>query len=260
MPLRNIGKVDVSMVVADPAQPRVEFSDEAIDRLAQSIRQKGQLGAIRVRWSEELGKWVIIAGERRWRAVRRAGLPTIDCYFHEQGLTKSEVLEQQLVENCLREDLRPVEEARAFAALMELNGWTGKQLAEKLSLPPSKVSRALALLKLPPDIQHQVEAGTISARTAYEISKLNDDTSRRHLARMATSGALTHEQAAKAARRRKNTGRQKPRGTKLTFFADGGWRVIVCANRNGTYDEVEQALQDALEEVRHRIANRAQLF
>jgi ParB family chromosome partitioning protein len=105
-----------------------------------------------VRWSEELAKWVIIAGERRWRAVRRAGLPTIDCYFLEDETTKPEVLEQQPIENCLRENLRPIEEACAFAALMELNSWTRKRLAENVSLPPAKVSRALALLKLPPDV------------------------------------------------------------------------------------------------------------
>ena len=114
------------MVIPDPEQPRVEFSEEAIERLAQSITRKGQLSAIRVRWSDEFSKWVIIAGERRWRATKRAGLPTIDCYFHENGISKSEVLEQQLIENCLREDLQPIEEAKAFSMLMDLNGWTGQ--------------------------------------------------------------------------------------------------------------------------------------
>jgi len=94
--------------VPDPEQPRLEFSEDAIERLAQSIHGKGQLSAIRVRWSEPIQKWVIIAGERRWRATKRAGLPTIDCYFHDGELAKSEALEQQLIENCLREDLKPV--------------------------------------------------------------------------------------------------------------------------------------------------------
>jgi ParB family chromosome partitioning protein len=225
------------------------------------MKEKGQLSAIRVRWSEELGKWLIIAGERRYLAAKEAGLARIDCYFlSEEELTRSEVLEQQLVENCLREDLRPIEEANAFCRLIKLNGWTGKHLAEKLSLPPAKVSRALSLLKLPADIQSKVEAGTISARAAYEISKLKGDAPRRRVAALAASGALTHKQVASAVRKRKGTGRQRPRGTQLTFFAEGGWKVVVISSGIGTYDEVEQALLDALEEVRHRIDNRVQIL
>ena len=73
-PLRNIGKVAACQVVPDPEQPRVEFDDDALNRLALSIREKGQLSPIRVRWSDELEQWVIISGERRWRATQRAGL------------------------------------------------------------------------------------------------------------------------------------------------------------------------------------------
>ena len=77
-PLRTFARVDLEMVAPDPAQPRSEFSEEAIQRLAQSIREKGQLHPIRVRWSDERNKWLIISGERRWRATKAAGLPTID--------------------------------------------------------------------------------------------------------------------------------------------------------------------------------------
>ena len=259
-PLRNVGRVDVNMVIPDPDQPRVEFSQEAIDRLAQSIREKGQLSAIRVRWSDALNKWVIVAGERRWRATKQAGLPTIDCYFHEDELSKSEVLEQQLIENCLREDLKPLEEAKAFSLLMDLNGWTGKQVAEALRVQPSKVTRALALLRLPGDIQDDVEAGHISPRSAYELSKLDDDDARRELARKAASGRLTHDQAAKAVRQRKGKRAAQPRSTKLTFQAENGWRITVSAGRRGTYHEIEQALSQALDEVRHRIANNVRMF
>src|SRR5690606_17908605 len=145
-------------------QPRLEFADEAIERLAASIRDKGQLSAIRVRWSDDHQKWIIIAGERRWRATQRAGLPTIDCYFHEEEISRSEVLEQQLIENLLREDLKPVEQAKAFAGLMDLNEWAAKRVAEALRVQPSTVSRALALLKLPEEIQQRVDAGDLSAR------------------------------------------------------------------------------------------------
>ena len=259
MPLRNVGQVDINMVIPDPDQPRQQFTDEAIERLAQSIQEKGQLSAIHVQWSSEVDKWVIIAGERRWRATKQAGLPTIDCYFHEDELSKSEILEQQLIENCLREDLQPIEEARAFATLMELNGWTGKQLAKVLHLPASRVSRALALLRLPDDIQDDVASGKIPARSAYELSKLQDADLQRELAKKAASGRLTHEQTARTVRQRQGK-KGKRAGTKLTFSAENGWKVVVSATRTGTYYDVEQAILTALEEVRLRIANNVQLF
>lgn len=259
-PVRNFGKVDIHQVIPDPDQPRVEFTPEAIERLAESIRDKGQLSPIRVRWAEELGKWIIIAGERRWRATKRAGLPTIECYFHDGELSRSDVLEQQLIENLLREDLKPIEEAKAFSALIEMNGWTGKQVSEALRIPESKVSRTLALLRLPEDIQHQVETGAIPARSAYEISRLPDDAARRQLAHKIAANRMTHEGAAAAVRQRRGKPKRKPRGTHLTFVADDGWKVVVSAARSGSYDEVEQALLSALEEVRHRIENGVTLF
>jgi len=259
-PLRNVGRVEIDKVIPDPDQPRAEFTEEALERLAQSIREKGQLSPIRVRWSDNSGKWVIISGERRWRATKRAGLPTIDCHFHEGELTRSEVLEQQLIENLLREDLQPVEEARAFSILMDINGWNGKQLAEALRIPASKVSRSLALLRLPEELQGRVARGEIPARSAYELSKVTDDHARTALADQAAAGSMTHDALARAARRRKGRPAPKPRNTRVALLAAGGWKVVVSAGRKGTYDEVELALLDALEEVRTRIRNNVQLF
>jgi ParB family chromosome partitioning protein len=202
---------------------------------------------------------VIIAGERRWRATKQAGLSTIDCYFNEDELTASDILEQQLIENCLREDLQPIEEAKAFAALIQLNGWTGKQLANVLHLPASRISRSLALLRLPGDIQDDVAPGKIPARSAYELSKLPDADSQRELAKKAASGRLTHQQTARIVRQRQGK-RGKRAGTKLTFSAENGWKVVVSTSRTGTYHDVEQAILAALEEVRLRIANNVQLF
>jgi ParB family chromosome partitioning protein len=259
-PLRNVGKVAIAHVVPDPGQPRVEFSDEALDRLARSISEKGQLSPIRVRWSDELEKWIIICGERRWRATQRAGLTEIDCYFNEGELTASDVLEQQLIENCLREDLQPIEEARAFASVMELNRWSGKDVAEALRVHPSRVSRALALLKLPDEIQERVKTGAISARSAYEISKLSNTEAQHRLADKAEAGELSHIDAARAVRQRQGKPKPTERRTKQTFVGDGGWKVTVTGPKKGTYDEIEQALTIALEEVRLRINSGCQLF
>jgi len=264
-PTGGFGRIAIDQVVPDPQQPRAEFSEEAIDRLAASIRDQGQLTPIRVRWSDGLKKWLIIAGERRWRATKHAGLATIECYFHEQELSRSQVLEQQLIENLLREDLKPVEEARAFIELMKINDWTGKQVAAALCIPASKVSRSRALLRLPDEVQRQVDAGQISARTGYELSRLPDDSERTALVNEAATGELTHTKAAQLARQRRQ-GKKRPQrgprgaGVRLTFHADDDWRVVVQASHGGTYHDVEQAILTALEEVRHRIANNVRLY
>jgi ParB family transcriptional regulator, chromosome partitioning protein len=259
-PVRNFGRVDVDLVTPDPDQPRVEFSEEAIERLAQSIRDKGQLTPIRVRWSAPLEKWVIISGERRWRATRQAGLSAIECYFHEGDLNRSEILEQQLIENLLREDLSPLEEAKAYRSLIEVNTWTGKQVAEALRVPASKVSRALALLELPADIQQSIESGQLAASTAYELTKLANDNIRRELADQAIAGKLVGAGASSEVRKRRGKPKFAPRGTRQVFLAEGGWKVTVTAKRKGSYDEIEHALQLALEEVETRIRNGVRLF
>lgn len=252
-PLRNVGRVDVNQVVPDPDQPRIEFTEEALDRLAESIRDKGQMAPIRVRWSADLSKWVIIAGERRWRATRRAGLETVDCVFVEGELTRGELLSQQLIENLLREDLRPVEEAKAFRELIALNDWTGKQLSDALRIPPSKVSRSLALLELPGDLQQQVELGEIPARSAYEIAKLGDDEKRRRLVEAVQDGRLTVEDTRKAVRSRKGTAAQQQRGTREKYNSPGGVIVTVSAGRGVSDTEIEAALVFALGAVRRRL-------
>jgi ParB family chromosome partitioning protein len=244
----------------DPSQPRQQFSEEAIDRLAKSIREKGQLSPIRVRWSDEHGKWVIVAGERRWRATMRAQLPTIECHFHEGELAPSEILEQQLIENCLRQNLQPIEEARAFEKLMNLNGWRQKELATALRLSETRVTRVLSLLKLAPDVQDQINSGKISVRAAYEMSRLPDPDAQRDLANRAAKGKLTCEQTASAVRQRRGKTKPRPRAARLTFAAENGWKVVVSANRKGCYEEIEHALSVAIEEVRHRIRNNVQLF
>ena len=261
-PLRTFERIDINRVEPDPNQPRSEFSEEALEQLAASIGEKGQFHPIRVRWDKPRSKWLIISGERRWRAAKKAGLSTIECFFHEGAVSDKDTLEQQLVENLLREDLKPIEEAKGFASLMELNGWNGKEVAKALNVPEWKVSRSLALLDLPDAAQAQVDAGTLPKRTAYEITKIKDSESQEALTAAASRGELSHKQAAAEVRKRKGKTSQKPksRGTKQTFFAEGGWKVIVSNRGKGTYEEMELALKQATDEVRHYITHGKQIL
>ena len=256
---RSFGRIEITRIQPDPAQPRSDFNDDALERLAASIRDKGQLAPIRVRWSEQHASWLIISGERRWRAAQLAGLTTVDCNFQEQALSPTEILEEQLIENLLREDLKPIEEAESYQRLMDVNKWNGKQLAEALKISPTRISRALSLLKLPHEMRTQLDAGELSARAGYELSKLPQQ----QLAEVSQSSATQSITAAKAARSvHQRQGKRLPesRGTKQTFFADDGWQVIVKSSRKGDYHQIEHALQTALEEVRLRIDNRVKLL
>ena len=228
--------------------------------LANSIRDNGQLHPICVRWNQESEKWLIVTGERRWQATKAAGLEKIDCIFIDDELNPSEILEQQLIENLLRQDLRPLEEARGYAALMELNNWNGKQVAESLHVSTSKVSRCLALLDLPHDVQQQIDSGELLRSSAYELTKLDNAEAQRTLADQAASGSLTKNQAAKAVKQRRGKSTSKSRGIRQTFQAENGLKITVSSNRSGTYHEIEEALIEALEEVRLRIENNIQLF
>lgn len=260
IPLRKFGQVDLDRIVPDPEQPRTVFDDEELDHLAKSIREKGQLHPIRVRWDEATEKWVIVTGERRWRATKAAGLQKIDCYFVDGQLKQSEVLEQQLVENLLRQDLKPMDEARGYASLMELNGWNGKQVAEALRVSTSKVSRALALLDLPEDIRQQIETGVVSRTAAYELTKLENEEVLRNLATQ--SEPLTKRQTAKAVRQRKGKPRtaRRPDTLSLKFQCSHGIEVVVRVPRGLTYAHVSEASDEFAEEVDLRLRSNIQLL
>lgn len=259
-PLRTFGSVEVNRIIADPQQPRTEFDDGEIERLAGSIRAHGQLHPIRVRWDNEIERWIIVTGERRWRATVAAGLPAIDCFFVDGEVTENELREQQLVENLLRSDLKPLEEAKAIQSLMELNNWNGKQVAEALRVTTSRVSRSLALLDLPAEIQQQVDAGTLPKSSAYEISKLDNSEQQAKLATQAASGELSHSQTVKQIKQRRGKKSAKPRsGIHQVFFSENDLKVTVTAPTKVNYHEVELALVQALEEVQHRIRNNIKL-
>jgi len=208
-----------------------------------------------------LDRWSANYLDRSQRATKAAGLPAIDCFFVDSEVTEAERREQQLVENLLRSDLKPLEEAKAYQSLMELNGWNGKQVAEALRVTTSRISRTLALLDLPPEVQRQVDAGTLPKTSAYEISKLDDSRQQTKLASQAAAGDLSHTKTVNQIRQRRGKKSAKQRTSiHQLFVAESGVKVTVTASSKVNYHEVELALSEALDEVRHRIRNNSQLF
>ncbi|HMB07103.1 MAG TPA: ParB/RepB/Spo0J family partition protein [Isosphaeraceae bacterium] len=200
---KNAIEVPVDKIQPDPDQPREEFEAEALERLAESLKAKGQLQPICVRWDEGRGVYVIIMGERRWRAAVMARLPVMTCVVHEGVLDPGEQLALQLVENALREDLRPVEQAKAYRKLMDMHNWSGNRLAKELAIDQAAVSRALALLDLPAAVQAKVDSGELATRTAYEIGKLDDAAEQLALAERAAAREISRDQVQATVKARK---------------------------------------------------------
>jgi ParB family transcriptional regulator, chromosome partitioning protein len=198
--LRAAAEIEVNRIVPDPDQPRTEFDPEAIARLAESLKVHGQIQPISVRWSDDMGRYLIVTGERRWRASILANRPTIAAVILEGERTESQLLEMQLVENCLREDLQPIEQAKAFRTLMNRNGWSAARLAEALQLTGASVTRALALLDLPYTVQEAVTSGELAPSVAYEVSKLEDPQAQKEVAARVVAEKLNRAETVEAVR------------------------------------------------------------
>lgn len=159
--------VPVENLEPNPQQPRIDFGHEELRSLSDSIRQKGVIQPLIVRPKAELGKYEIVAGERRWRAAQMAQLHEVPVVIRE--LTDSEVLEVAIIENIQRENLNAIEEALGFKQLMSRFGHTQEKLAEALSRSRSHVANLLRLLTLPEDVQSMVRAGTLTAGHARAL-------------------------------------------------------------------------------------------
>jgi ParB family chromosome partitioning protein len=186
----------------DPDQPRKEFDPEELAMLAESLKSRGQLQPIRARWDagadEGRGAWTIVSGERRWRAAGLAGIDSLMVVEAKGEPNADDILEDQLVENAVRSDLRPIEQAHAYRALMDRRGYSGRQLAERLAISHMSVQRALALLDLPAVVQEQVEQGGLSPATAFEVGKLEDPAEQVELAQAVAEQKLTRSEVAEA--------------------------------------------------------------
>lgn len=164
-------KLPIAKVEPRSGQPRVVFDDEALQELADSIAQHGVLQPITVRALDN-GYYQIIAGERRWRASRLAGLDEIPATVIEADDRKAQEL--ALVENLQREDLNPLEEARGYRALMDDFGLTQETVSRSVGKSRPAIANALRLLALPEEVSSMVERGDLSAGHARALLPLED--------------------------------------------------------------------------------------
>lgn len=175
---RAVLEVHLDNLEPNPYQPRTTMDEEALEELTLSIETHGVVQPVVVRRGEEEETFQIIAGERRWRAARRAGLQTIPCIV--QDANDEAMLELALVENLQRDDLGPLETAHALRHLMEDFGLTQEQLSEQLGRSRSAIANTLRLLDLPDLMKEALAAGQISQGHARALLALSSDPDRMH--------------------------------------------------------------------------------
>lgn len=165
----RVQELSMDSIVANPKQPRKTFDNNSLQDLAHSLKRSGVLQPVVVRRHGQ--QFEIVVGERRWRAAKMAGLTHIPAVVRETS--DAETLELALVENLLREDLNPMEEAEAYQRLLAEFGWTQEELGQRVGKDRSSVANCLRLLKLPELIQADLRAGRLTMGHARALLSLN---------------------------------------------------------------------------------------
>jgi ParB family transcriptional regulator, chromosome partitioning protein len=193
----ELAKLPVGQIAPNPRQPRKRIDADALGGLAESVRAQGVVQPVLVRPLGP-GRYELVAGERRWRAARAAGLATIPAVIRETDDRESLML--ALVENVAREDLSAVEEARAYALLQDEFALSLGELSERVGRAKPTVSNRLRLLELPDDVLDLVERGSLSEGHARAVLAVPGDDERRVLARKIVREGLSVRAAERAAR------------------------------------------------------------
>jgi len=200
--------IPIDQVHANPSQPRKRFDDEALEALAESIRERGVLQPVIVRPTED--GFELVAGERRWRAARLAGARTIPALL-DRNLDDAGSLELALIENLLREDLTPIEQAKTLAVLLEELKLSGAALARRVGRSRSDLANTVRLLELPDEVIDMIDARVLTKGHGKTLLSEPDHHRRRELARQAAaSGWSVRDLEAAVARPITATTRRQP--------------------------------------------------
>ena len=226
----ELRELAVAQIEPNPEQPRKNFEKQALDALAGSIAAAGVLQPLIVRPLDD-GRFELVAGERRWRAAQQAGLERVPAVVRTSPA--DERLQAALIENMVREDLNPVEEARACAALVDDLGISKEELARRVGRSRAAISNLVRLLDLPDDVQALVEAGDLTEGHGRAILQLSDQGARSALAKQAAAEGWSVREL----ERRSRT--SSPRRAKRA-----GGRI--SAEERAAMAEAEDALGEAL--------------
>ena len=213
------GVVNVNLNDIEPnrEQPRKDFDEEALSELAESIAEHGLIQPIVVK-PETNGRYSIIAGERRWRACRMAGLYEVPVVIKD--VDNRELMELALIENLQREDLNAVEEALGYRSLIDSFGLTQEQVAKRMGKSRTAVTNALRLLNLTDEELQALRMGVISAGHARALLAVEDEDARKEMLELATNGASVRELERLATKAKKSKSTPSTPKAKPTFYSE----------------------------------------
>ena len=214
IPRTSVGlrEIPVAAIRPNPQQPRTTFDQQELEELAQSIREHGVLQPVLVSQQQD-GSFQLITGERRWRAVQLAGMPTVPAMVKEA--TPQASLELALVENIQRRDLNPLEEAHAFRQLLDEHGLTQEQLGQRIGKSRVAITNTLRLLHLPDPVREALAAGSVTEGHARAILMANGEPQRLRLLERVLADHLSVRDTEELARQM-NAGPTRPAPQSLT--------------------------------------------
>ena len=215
----SITQLPLTKIERNPNQPRKKFDQQALEELAESIRLHGVITPITVCHGEKDGYYQIIAGERRWRAARLAGLKEIPAMVLEAS--EGEVMELALIENLQRQDLNPIEEAEGYDRLMQQFGLTQEEVANRVVKSRSAVANALRLLGLPDEVRTMVADGKLSGGHARAVLAVSDEDKRVEAARQMVGMSVRQAEAlAKRLNKKPSVKPPQPEAFSVDYVAD----------------------------------------
>lgn len=244
----NAKLIAVDRIIAKD-QVRKNFDQAELEELAHSLKTLGQKTPILVYWSGEDERYVIIAGERRWRAAQMAELAELTCQVHPHKPDEAELVELQFVENAIRSDLNPIEEAESYKRLQELKGYSANQLAERIGKNQTTISRSLRMLSLPEAIQKHVASGKIPVSVAREIIKVEGEAAQVAMGERYLAGQLTTTQAQAETVKKPSGGREPAKNSKK--WTQDGITITVSHGRGVTLADIAEALESRAKMLRN---------
>jgi ParB family transcriptional regulator, chromosome partitioning protein len=226
-PAEGLIQVDIDLIDPSPFQPRTRFREEALEELSRSIRGSGIVQPLVVR---KIGhRYQLIAGERRWRAAQRAAIARVPAIVRD--VRDEMALEMTLVENLQREDLNPIEQARAFQRLMDEFNLTQEEVAERTAKDRATIANSVRLLRLEAPIQDLLEEGRLSAGHGRALLAIAESQDRLELARRIARGGMTVRQVERFAARATRVKQEPPTPT---LDPNTKWAIEELARKFGT--------------------------
>ena len=253
----RFAELNLEDVKPNPFQPRTRFDDKTIDELAQSIRETGIVQPVIV--APEDDHYLIIVGERRWRAAQRAGLRKIPVLI--RNIPKDKQLEVSLIENIHREELNALEIAHAYQRLIDDHGYAQHELADKVGKDRSSVTNYIRLLKLPQEIQDRLADGTISMGHARAMLAVEDPVTQLYACRQVIDRNLSVRNTETLVNRLKNKAPRAQRSLadpdlhalQEEMLKSLGTKVLVAGNRNKGVVKIYYFSLDDLNRIYDRI-------